>query len=443
MTSAFDRMKDAYRKEYENNPVFTLFLTILIAFFIVFVIAAIVTGGDTFYYVLNSKKSMVFSDYFESVVSSYNNPYTNYHVVYPSMVTVFYAVIGHFTMPYVNIPASASLEESFGLLRDSQMGIMSFVLITLVTFYVLHLIYIKIMKGTNLRKELMFLFLILLSYPFIYALERGNSIILALVFCFLFLLGHRSENKWIRYASYIALGIAAGIKIYPAILWLLLIRDKQYREAGICAAIVAALFLIPFIFTDGNPIMLFDNAFTYAESNLGFTNIIQITGGLLHEILGFSAGIASVVGYTILGLFTLLSFIVIVFDKEMKFWKILTLFGCNLVLGLGVGVQYQIIYMLPAMLYFLAAEREMTKNNKFYVICFAMMLVLIPGIKFAISVSTDAGDFSYYPSAVIGAIETAFVIIVAIALLHEGLGRMYRNRFDRVSDSISRAERQE
>ena len=438
MVSAFDKIRDAYRKEYESNPVFTLFLTILIAFFVVFVIAAIITGGDTFYYVLNSKRNFVFSDYFESIVSSYDNPYTGYHVIYPPLVTVFYAVLGHFTMPFVDIPPSSSLEGSFSLLRDSQMGIVSFILITLLTLYMLYMIFSKIMKNMDMKKELMFIFLILLSYPFIYALERGNSIILALVFCFLFLLGYRSENKWIRYASYIALGVAAGIKIYPAILWLLLIRDKQYREAGICAAIVAALFLVPFIFTDGNPLVLFDNVFTYANASLGFTNITQITEGLLHEILGFSADIASITGYIILGLFTLLSFIVIIFDKEMKFWKVVALIGCNLVLGLGLGVQYQILFMVPAMLYFLVTEKEMTKGNLLFVVCFAMMMVLIPGIMItAADISTSAGAVSFYPSAVIGAMESAFVIVVAITLLYEGLGRVYRDRSGkRASDSI-------
>jgi hypothetical protein len=326
------------------------------------------------------------------------------------------------------VPAAgfSSIGDAIGVLRDSQMGMVSFVLITVLTFYVLRLVFSKIMKDMDIRKELMFLFLMVLSYPFIYALERGNNIIIALIFCFVFIIGHRSENRFIRYASYIALGCAAGFKLYPAILALLLLRERRYRETAICASIVAALVFIPFIFTDGDPMILFDNVFTYAGSSLGFTNISNITMGVLHEFLGVSHGTASIINYTILGLFTVLSFIVILFDKEMKFWKVLALLGCNLILGLGLGVQYQIIYLTPAILYFLVSEKEMTKNNLFYLVCFAMTMVLIPGIEIAGSVATSAGEFGFYPAAVIGGMETVFAVFIAIAILREGIVRLYR-----------------
>ncbi|MCL1984505.1 MAG: glycosyltransferase 87 family protein [Methanomassiliicoccaceae archaeon] len=426
MVDVVNRMIGAYRKEYERRPVPTLFLTILIAFFIIFVTAALITGGDTLYNVLNSDKSRFFGDYFESIVDSYYDPYTYGNVIYPPLIVTLYAVQAHFIIPFVRIPSGGTLTPE--LIRSSQMGIMVFMIITLVTFYALYVIYSRLVKDADIRKELTFFFTILLAYPFVYAVERGNSIILALVFCFIFIMGYRSENRFVRYASYIALGIAAGIKIYPLILWLLIVRNREYREAAVCAVIIAALLFIPFVFTDGGPLTFIDNFLIHSESRLGFTNITQITTGLLHEICGLPDNGVTILSYIILGLFTLLSFIIILFDKEMKFWKVLALVGCNLVLGLGSGVQYQTIYLMPAMLYFLIAEKKMTKENLFYVVCFAMMMVLIPGIEISGAISTSAGDVGFYPSAVIGAMESAFVIIMAVALLREGLMRIYRSR---------------
>jgi len=416
MVVAVDRMKDIYRKEYERNPVLTLFLTILIAFFIVFVIAALMSGGDTFYNVLNSDRSKLFSDHFDSIFYSSNDPYTRWQVIYPSFATVLYAVLGHFVIPFVDIPSGDVL--SAALIRESQMGILSFLFITLLTLSALYLVVSKLMKKESFRKELVFLFAVVLAYPFIYALERGNSIIITLVLCFLFILGYRSENKIIRYASYVALACAAGIKMYPAILLLLILRDRNYREAGVCVSITAMMMLVPFLFTDGNPILLLDNITSYTEVNLGVTNINQIMLGIFQEGLGLSGGVVTIMSYAVVGTFTLLSVIVILFDREMKHWKIIALISCNLILGLGVGVQYQVVYMLMPILYFLAAEREMTKENKFYTICFAMTMVLIPGI----------GVAGLYPSAMIGAMESFFVIIIALALLYEGVGRIYRDR---------------
>jgi len=411
-----DTLRDKYRTEYEKNPVFILFLTILVTFFIVFAVSVVISGGSTFHNILNADPSKIFYDHFESIEYSYDHPYTDpaHVVIYPPLVTVFYALLGRIIVPY----ADTSVSPLAVAMCQSQMGLITFFIIILLVFCVLYAVFSKILRPMDTKKELMFVLLILLGYPFIYAVERGNSILLALVFCFIFLLGYRSENKILRYLSYIALGCAAGIKIYPAILWLLIIRDKNYKEAGICAAIAAALIFVPFIFTDGNPLIMLDNITSYTGVNLGVTNINQIVLGIFQEFLGFSGSTASVISYAAIGIFTVLSFIVILFDREMKFWKVVALISCNLILGLGVGVQYQIVYMAMPILYFLAAEKEMTKENKFYTICFAMMMVLIPGIE-------AAGGHS---SIVVGAMESAFVIVVAAALLYEGLKRVYRNR---------------
>ena len=415
MAVTADRLKEAYRKEYDKNPVFTLFLTILIVFFTVFVSAAAITGGDTVYHAMFDDRSDTFMDHFNSILYSYDHPYSKWDVIYPPLITLFYSIIGHFTVPFIDVLPGQTLTI---VLRGSQMGMMSLILVMALTFYALHLIFSRIMRSMDMKKELMFLFLILLGYPFIFAVERGNSILLALVFCFIFLLGYRSENKIIRYASYIALGCAAGIKLYPAILLLLLLRDRNYREAGICAAIVAALVLIPFAFTDGDPLTFLVNVFAYSGANLGVTNINQIVLGIFQELLGFSESTALVISYAAVGLFTLLSFIVILLDREMKFWKVVALISCNLILGLGVGTQYQVVYMAMPILYFLAAEKEMTRGNMFYVVCFAMTMVLIPGIYIA-----DHPSFM-----LIGAIETVFIILIAIAIIREGLARILRAR---------------
>jgi hypothetical protein len=407
MVSISDRMVCAYRKEYDKNPVFTLFITILIVFFIVFIAAVLITGGSIFYNFLNSPATYVFLDHFDSILYSSDRPYGKWGVIYPPLATVFYAVLGHFIIPFVDVPAGTDLTSE--LIRDSQAGILSLVFMMLIAFYALYILYSKFMKDAEIRKELLFLFAVLLAYPFIYAVVRGNSIILVLVFCLIFLMGYRSENKLVRYASYIALGITAGFKLYTAILGLLILKDRRYREAGICALIVAALVFIPFIFTDGGPMVLFDTIFGYASTRAGVTNFNQMVCNIFGTGLGFSDTAVSVISYAVVNAFTILSFLVILFDKEMKMWKVVALIACNLVLGPSVGVAYQAVYMILPIMYFLASEKNMSRENVFYVICFAMTMVLIPWRE-------------------IGSIESAFVVIIAVAILYEGLVRMYRNR---------------
>ena len=412
MVAPVEWMRTTYRREYDRNPVFTSFLTILILSFIIFVIAIALTGGDTMYNALIVDHNDTFMDHFNSIMYSYDHPYTKWKVMYPPLITLFYSIMGHFTVPFTDVLPGQTLAFA---LRDSHMGLMSLLLIVLIIFFILRLIFSKIVKEKGIRKELMFIFAVLLAAPFIFAVERGNSILMALVFCFIFLLGYRSENKIIRYASYIALGCAAGIKLYPAMLLLLILRDRNYKEAGICAAIVAALIFVPFIFTDGNPIMLFDTAFSSVPKKSGVVNIGQLMTRLLSAATDLSQSTVSVISYAVVGLFTLISAIVILFDREMKFWKVVALLSCNLVLGFGVGAQYLFIYMSMPIFLFLSAEREMTRENIFYVICLAATMILIPGVGINSQIN-------------IRAIESAFTIILAAALIGEGLMRIYRRR---------------
>ena len=63
--------------------------------------------------------------------------------MYPPLMTVFYAILGHFIIPYVSV-APGQLDDF--AIRDSQLGIMSFVILTLLTFYALYLVFSRIMK---------------------------------------------------------------------------------------------------------------------------------------------------------------------------------------------------------------------------------------------------------------------------------------------------------
>lgn len=410
MSVVIDKIRNTFNREYTENPIFTLFLAILLLFFVMFILAAIITGGESILSVLI--KEDTFMDHFNSIMDSSDRPYSRGEVIYPPLATIFYIIIGNITIPFVDVTGDLTA----GMLRDSQMGIMSLILLILVVFYALHLIYHRIMKVNDIKKELMFLFLILLSYPFLFAVERGNNILLALVFSFLFLLGYRSENRIIRYTSYFALGCAAGLKLYPAILALLIVRDRRYKEAAICMSIVAATVLLPFVFTDGNPIMLMDTIFSYTNTHPGSFNINQLSLAVFQDFFGFSHETGSIIGFTITSVFTILSFAVILFDRRMKFWKILALLSCNLVLGFGLGCPYQMIYMTMPILFFLVSEKEMTKENLFFTICFAMTMALIPGIIF------------HNNWMVTGCIESMFAIIIAIALIYEGLRRIFRDR---------------
>ena len=90
-----------------------------------------------------------------------------------------------------------------------------------------------------------------LSAPALFAFERGNIILLCCVLCIWFLLGYRSQRPVIRELALLALAIAAALKIFPALLGLLLIRERAWKDAfRLILYGIAAVFL-PFFCVEG------------------------------------------------------------------------------------------------------------------------------------------------------------------------------------------------
>jgi Protein of unknown function (DUF2029). len=418
---AVDRAKNWWKGEYSKNPVFTLFATVMALMLLVFIVVAVITGGKSVTNMFWVNRYETFSDYFDSIAYSSNNPYS-IGVIYPPLITVFYAAIGHFAIPFadpsfIDPSAVASASQLLSLqLRNSQMGLMSYFVITLLTFYAVRRIVSKLSEGKSINAEALFL-LLALSYPLLYTVERGNNVILAVVFCFIFLMGYKSENKIIRYLSYAALGVAAGIKIYPALFGLLILRDRKYKEMLECVIIVALIFFIPFLFTDGTPMMMVDNILDYAvpESVAGFINLTQLTFAIFQTILphGTVVLMSNIVVLTV----TLLSVIIIFFDRGMKPWKVVALIAFNIILGPGVGTQYLFVYVVIPLVYFLITENQMTRENKFFLLCFIIILALIPGIE-------HPGEA--YSQLAISTIKSVFVIAMTVYLIVEGIRRLYR-----------------
>lgn len=94
------------------------------------------------------------------------------------------------------------------------------------------------------------------SAPFLFNLALGNTVWLSAAAVALFLSGYRSERRDVRLLSALALGVAAAMKVSPAVLGLLylpdVVREARRREFTtlklvlVAAFAAAALFVLPF-----------------------------------------------------------------------------------------------------------------------------------------------------------------------------------------------------
>ena len=112
----------------------------------------------------------------------------------------------------------------------NQFEIIGAALLLMMTSAVLAVCVYGSVGGSSVKRVLLVL-AFMTSGPFIFTVERWNLILFSLIGMIVFVSTYNSENKTIRELGYLSLAFAAALKGYPAILGLLLIYRKEWKEA--------------------------------------------------------------------------------------------------------------------------------------------------------------------------------------------------------------------
>jgi hypothetical protein len=168
------------------------------------------------------------------------------------------------------------------------------------------------------------------------------------------------------------------LKVTPAFLAVLTLKRKGWLELGKCVVIVTALLIVPFVFTDGDPIWYVRHVIEYASSvpsSFGFLNINDILDALGLDIYGALAVEIIVLGAVLM---------VILMDDEMEKWEEATILGGMLMLIFSVSVSYTLLYMELGLMLLLTTHKKFTdKGMLLCVICFIGIFCLMPGFELA------------------------------------------------------------
>ena len=101
------------------------------------------------------------------------------------------------------------------------------------------------------EKKLVLLTILLSTPMFMGALERGNMILYVIPLLLYAALWKDSESKLKRECALLFIAIAAGLKIYPAILGFLYVKEKRWKEVGRLLIYGILFFFVPFLFMNG------------------------------------------------------------------------------------------------------------------------------------------------------------------------------------------------
>lgn len=352
-----------------------IFFGILLGGVISSLLYGIATSGGNHYGLLFSDVNDSFMDFYNPVYhAAQADPYIDVDRIYPALAYVFYFLLSLF------IPREA-LALGGKAVRRNQNAQILFILYVIVVAIALGVLLYRLIQGRR-REKITLLALLFLSAPFIFVYERGNIIVVSLIFSTLFLMLKDAPDRRHRELALFCLAVSAALKIYPAVLGLLLLKDKRYREAGRCALYGAILFVAPFLLMGGLdkiPVMLgnlmagsantlsLENGFGY---KVNISNLVSILAGLFGV---FDTSVIQVGSYIAYGL--LLISLVVAFFLKSK-WRTIALLSLLMAGIPGFSFIYSLIFMAVPCILFLNGQEGYRKMDYIYATLFAALFGL-------------------------------------------------------------------
>ena len=388
---------------------------------ILIIILGLITGGQAIKDLLFEVDFAVGTDYFQCLRTEMNMGVD----IYPPLAQLFYLILGQLSIPTEDVGPTELMTKQMGF------TIYSFYIIFVYLF--LYRAIRRMKKGTDFEKTAFFIIAIL-TIPFLYGLERGNIIYVVLIFVLLFVNYYDSENRTLRILAYVSLGVAAGIKVYPAIFGLLVLRRGDLKESLLCIVIGAAVFFAPFLLSNGSVIQQLENIFNYAEESTVLIHYdhINLENMLMCVFSIFEIDLEPTTIHRMVYPFMILGVIVCLFNRSFEKWKIV---GCTILLGIlcfGFRPIYALAFLLPAMILFLDSRPKLSVMNVFYLICFAIIFMPMPQYFMAIG---GVPSLTTSPVGVVGIttiLEGLFAIFMFVALIAEGLPDSVRNIYGKI-----------
>ena len=380
---------DKFTALNRQNKILVLFMSLLLICQFVFVIQFIIgwiSGGTPFAVSLFFQNRIdSFMDFFNvNYFVAENSPYMIKGSSYPPLPLLFakfFALFGDYSLGSVYV-------------RQTVLGAIGLIVFFAVAyaglFFALNT-YLK-RKNWKMKWRILLFFMLFFSAPNLFLFQRGNYLIYSLMFSALFLLYYNSQSKVKRELAYLALAAAVGIKLYPAALGLLLLKEKKILPLLRTAAYSALLLVLPFMFFVGgfgNIPVFFENLRGFSNYKMkifepgypyiaGLVNDYSVTGMLIvaGALFGGSNIWNSLPVFNIVGTIIGILIIIVTFCAGLlkaKRWQIVALCSIAAILIPAPSYHYAVVVMIPPLVAFLC-EKEKRKLDFFYMALFLLIM---------------------------------------------------------------------
>lgn len=369
-------LKKGY-KNYKFNSTTSLYLVLSLALVFLMIFAFLISKGQSIkYLVWHIDSPGIFPDFFETVRdASVTNPY-NHGAVYPALVYLLLSLL------------SGRNEGKWGEWWNVSLSYQGIVLgLVLIIFSWTFFSYFASEKlNLNRKQTLAFSIIYLLSPGFVYGMERGNLVVLVNIFVLLFVLNYSSTNQLKKELALISLAIAAGFKIYPALLGLLLLNERDWKGAIRCIIYGVCAFFLPFIIRYGvDQIPHFiQNIFQQTQKigndvggwGYGFKISISSVANAVLEYLHFEGSIRVTLSRMANVFLVVVAFTAYLCSNK-KWQKCFSVISIMTLLP-GFSWMFTAVYFFVAIVLFLSEETIITKTNGMYVVFMSLLSVGFP-----------------------------------------------------------------
>lgn len=315
--------------------------------------------------------------------NNFDNSFTDHfrHIVFASDMEHFYFNTNDATFPpfayllyhilYRINPGSWEVGE-WKICRDMSYNIMIFIALLLVAVILYKYVCDKVLGKESAGKRSLFVLATILSAPVLVgAIERGNISFLTAVLLILALYLKDSNSKACRELALILIAVCAGIKLYPAVIGVVYIRERRFKEAIRLILYGLAVFFVPFAFCGGMAALVQYGRILFFFEGQGYRSWTNIRNYLLSvsDLFGMYERSAYFVKYFKIAenLFFLLC-IASVFRTDRKWKQILYLSGI-MALYVPYSYRYTAVYMLIPLIFYLGRDNAEGENHtiSFYV----------------------------------------------------------------------------
>lgn len=353
------RIEEKYSKCF--TPL-NIYLFISLSGIILFFIAAFFEQAKVFDWIMMENNSdWVTSDFFRHVHHSqylsniYNMELDAY---FPPLAYIFYYFI--YRISFIGF-----LSDDYRDMLTEPYQIIIFIMYTLIA--VVWLGYMFDELNISITKRRLLFFSVVFSTPvFAGALERGNMALYVIVIILNALIWKDSDQCWKREASLILIAIAAGLKVYPAVLGLLYIKEKKRKEAIRLIIYGILCFFTPFIFFGGLKGLLVYIKKLIELMSKGYYGRVQFFKGLM-SFTSFSNE-----AILVLSLLFIMGLLIAIFFTKNKLHEMIY-FSSFMAFVPGNAYRYTLIYFLTVVF---TMFRDPGKENKPDISIYVFSIVL-------------------------------------------------------------------